>query len=374
MIPSQRARFDIPREVAYLNCAYMSPLMHSVVAAGSAGLSRKARPWQIVAPDFFDGPETARALFARIVGSTPEAVAVLPSASYGLAVAAANVPLTAGKRVIVAADQFPSNRHVWAKSASAAQAALVAVDGPDLTEAFLAAIDANTKIVACAQCRWTDGALIDLVRVSKACKAVGAALVLDLTQSAGVLPVDLGAIDPDFAVAASYKWLLGPYSLAFMHVAARHRAGRPLEEGWMNRDGAEDFARLIDYTEAYRPGARRYDMGEVANFSALPAANAAMRQVLDWGVAEIAKTLTQRTAEIAERADALGLHEAASGPRAGHFLGLTRKEGLPSGLPERLARTHVYVSQRGDSLRITPHLWVDDADVDRLFAALSTQL
>ncbi|MEM8740330.1 MAG: aminotransferase class V-fold PLP-dependent enzyme [Pseudomonadota bacterium] len=374
MIPSQRHLFDIPREVAYLNCAYMSPLMHEVLEAGSEGLRRKSRPWTISSPDFFAGPEEARALFAQIVGSRADGVAVVPSASYALSLAAANCPIGPGDRVLLAADQFPSNRHIWVGAAATAGAEIVVVDGPDLTEAFLAELDGRAAVLACAHCRWTDGALVDLERLGAACREVDAALVLDLTQSAGALPVDLRAVDPDFAVAATYKWLLGPYSLGFVHVAERHRAGRPLEEGWMNRQGAEDFTRLIAYAEGYRPGARRFDMGEVANFSALPAANAAMRRILDWGVAEIAATLTARTAQIAQQAAELGFQDAAAGPRAGHFLGLTRADGLPDGLPERLAQAQIHVSQRGQSLRITPHLWNDEADVDRLLTVLAAEV
>lgn len=371
VIPSQRHLFDIPPDVAYLNCAYMSPLMHEVLAAGQAGLARKARPWTIGGGDFFDPPEEARALFAGLVGGDAEGVAIVPAASYGIATAAANLPLKPGQRILVAADQFPSNRHAWAALARRRGAELLAVDGPDLTEAFLAAIDERCAIVACAQCRWTDGARVDLDRLAPAVRAAGAALVLDLTQSAGAMPVDLGRIDPDFAVAATYKWLLGPYSLGFLHVAARHRDGRPLEEGWMNRAGSEDFARLVRPSERYRPGARRFDMGEVANFALLPAAIAAMRRIREWGVDAIAATLAARNAQIAARAAGLGLAALPEARRAGHFLGLRLPGPARADLARALAGEGVHVSVRGDMLRVTPHLWVEAGDVDRFIAALA---
>ena len=305
MIPSQRHRFDIPREVAYLNCAYMSPLMTEVVEAGRAAVARKARPWQIRPIDFFTGPDALRPLFARLIGADADGVALIPAASYGLAIAAANLPLGPGRRILVLEDQFPSNVYCW-QARAAETGAEVATVGPgpdgDLTAALLAAIDERTAIVACPHCRWTDGALLDLAAVGAAARAAGAALVLDLTQSAGALPFDAAAVRPDFVVAACYKWLLGPYATGFLWVAPEHRDGRPLEAAWMGRQGAEDFARLVDYQPAYRPGARRFDMGEAPNFALLPMVETALTRILDWGVPAIQSTLAARTAAIAARA------------------------------------------------------------------------
>jgi selenocysteine lyase/cysteine desulfurase len=377
MIPSQRHLFDIPRDVAYLNCAYMSPLMRHVVEIGRQAVARKAQPWTIRPADFFSGPEAARGLFARLIGADADGVALVPSAGYGIAVAARNLAARPGQTILLLADQFPANVYAWRALAQTSGAEIVTVRrGPDgdLSAALLAAIDDRTAIVACPHCRWTDGALIDLAAVGRAARAVGAALVLDLTQSAGALPIDVAEVQPDFLTAATYKWLLGPYAMGFLYAAPHRREGLPLEQGWMNRAGAEDFARLVDYQDAYRPGARRYDMGEVANFGLLPMTVAALEALLAWGVAEIQATLAARTAAIAARAAALGLTSTPAPLRAGHFLGLGFPEGLPPGLPDRLAEARVHVSVRGASLRVTPHLWNDDEDIDRLFTALETAL
>jgi selenocysteine lyase/cysteine desulfurase len=377
MIPSQRHRFDVPREVAYLNCAYMSPLLDSVVEAGRAAVARKAHPWHIRPADFFSGPEEARTLFARLIGADAEGVALVPSASYGLAVAARNLPLGPGRRVLLVADEFPSNVFGWRRLADETGGSVETVHpGPDgdLSAALLGAIDQRTAIVATAHCRWTDGGLVDLAAVGDAARAVGAALVLDLTQSAGALPIDLARVRPDFLVAATYKWLLGPYAAGFLYVSPQHRDGRPLEETWIGRQDAEDFARLVDHQERYAPGARRFDAGESGNFALVPMVCAALRQLLDWGVPQIEATLAARTSAIARRAAGLGLSAVDPALRAGHFLGLQFPGPVPATLPARLAGAQVHVSLRGASLRITPHLWNDDEDVDRLFAALEDAL
>ncbi len=377
MIPSQRALFDIPRDVAYFNCAFMGPLLVETLEIGRAALARKARPWTIRPADFFAETERARALFARLIGADADGVAVVPAASYAISVAVRNLPLGPGDAVVIAADQFPSNAHPWRTHAAAAGAEVIeARPGPDgdLTAALLAAMDARTRVVACAQCRWTDGALVDLVRVGDAARAVGAALVLDLTQSAGALPIDLAAVRPDYLTAAAYKWLLGPYGVGFLWVAPHRRDGRPLEEHWMGRAGSEDFTRLADPSDAYRPGARRFDMGEAPNFALLPAACAALERLIAWDVAAIQATLTTKTTAIAARAAGLGLAASDTSLRAGHFLGLRFPEGPPTGLPDRLAAANVHVSLRGASLRVTPHLYNDDDDIDRLIDALGAAL
>ena len=375
LIASQRRLFDVPDEVAYLNCAYMGPLMHAVVAAGDRGIRAKARPWKISAADFFTDGERARALFARIIGADAEGVALVPSASYGLSCAARNVRVAPGDRLVVLAEQFPSNVYAWREAARTGGAALVTVPRPaddDWTRAVLEAIDERISVVALPHCHWTDGGLLDLARVGDRCRAAGARLVLDLTQSAGALRFDAAAVRPDYVVCAGYKWLLGPYSLGFLWVAPEHRNGKPIEYNWIGRARAEDFAGLVDYRDEYQPGARRFDVGERSNFVLVPMLNAALAQILEWGVEAIEATLAARNADVAARAARLGLGSAPAEYRAGHFLGLRFPGGgLPAGLLDSLAAERVYVSVRGASMRVTPHLYNTDEDVDRLFTVLA---
>ncbi|HSS66880.1 MAG TPA: aminotransferase class V-fold PLP-dependent enzyme [Gammaproteobacteria bacterium] len=373
MLPSQRHLFDIPDDVAYLNCAYMAPLMRAACDAGERGIHCKRHPWLITSRDFFTESERIRTLFAQLVNADSEDVAIVPSASYGVAAAARNLPLRANQRALVLEEQFPSNVYAWKASCQSAGAELVAVKRPvngDWTAAVLDALDERVAVAALPQCRWTDGALLDLERISAACRESGTALVLDLTQSLGAMPFDVTRIRPDFVVTAGYKWLLGPYSLGFLYVGAGHRHGEPLEHNWIARAGSEDFSALVAYRDDFQPGARRFDMGERANFHLLPMGIAALHQILEWGVDRIAQTLAVRTREIAERAASVGLDCLDERQRAGHFLGLGFPQGIPPGLAESLARRGVYVSVRGDTVRVTPHLYNTGEDVDRLLTAL----
>ncbi|MCC2665230.1 MAG: aminotransferase class, partial [Geminicoccaceae bacterium] len=192
MIPCQRDLFDLPGDVAYLNCAYMSPLLRRAAEVGAAALARKCRPWTISPEDFFADSERARGLFAALLGATPDDVAIVPAASYGLALAAANLPLAPGLRILVLAEQFPSNVYAWRELAQRAGGAVLTVERPadgDWTGAVLAGLDERVAIAALPHCHWTDGGLLDLVAIGRRCRAVGSALVLDVTQSLGALPL-----------------------------------------------------------------------------------------------------------------------------------------------------------------------------------------
>ncbi|HEX5080106.1 MAG TPA: aminotransferase class V-fold PLP-dependent enzyme [Geminicoccaceae bacterium] len=373
MIPCQRRLFDLPDDVAYLNCAYMSPLLQRAVALAAEGVARKARPWTIGADDFFTESERARALFAALLGASVDDIALVPAASYGVAVAAANLPLGAGQRILMLAEQFPSNVYSWRELARRNGGEIVTIARPpdgDWSAAILARLDERVAITALPHCHWTDGGLVDLVSIAVRCREVGSALVIDATQSLGALPLDLAGVRPDFLACAGYKWLLGPYSIGYLYVAPQWQEGQPLEHNWIARTRSEDFAGLVDYQDRYQPGARRFDVGERANFGLMPAAIAGLEQLLRWGQPAIIATLAARTAEIGARAAGLGLSTLPAPLRAGHFLGLRFPGGAPAGLPERLADERVHVSLRGDSLRVTPHLYNNDADVDRLFGVL----
>jgi selenocysteine lyase/cysteine desulfurase len=377
VLGSQRELFEIPDDIAYLNCAYMSPQLRSVRAVGEEAVARKSRPWEVSPRDFFENSETARKLFAQLVGGDAEGVAIVPSVSYGIAVATANVPLKAGQNVVVLEEQFPSNVYPWRELAKRAGAEVVTVSRPaghDWTSAVLEHIDERTAVVAVPNCHWTDGSVLDLVRTGERAREVEATLVVDATQSLGAHPLDVSEVRPDFLVSAAYKWLLGPYSLGFLYVGEGYREGVPIEHNWISREGSEDFARLVEYTDAYGPGSRRYDVGERSNFVLLPMAIEALRQILVWGVENIAASLRGLTARIEGEADKLGMKTVPAFMRVGHMIGLGLGSEAPKDLAVRLAEENVFVSVRGRNLRVSPHLYNTERDVEHLFDSLLRHL
>src|SRR5215204_5152904 len=370
---SQRDLFEIPEDIVYLNCAYMSPQLRSAREIGERAVSRKSRPWEITPDAFFEDCEEVRALFARLVGGDAEGVAIIPSVSYGIAVAAANVPVREGQKIMILEDQFPSNVYTWRELAARSGAELVTVSRPedhDWTRALLQEIDADTAVVAVPNCHWTDGSLVNLARVGAGAREAGAALVVDGIQSLGAHPFDVSEVEPDFLVASTYKWMLGPYGVGFMHVREKYREGNPIEHNWINRRGSEAFSQLVDYQDAFQPGARRYDVGERSNFALLPMAAEALRQILDWGVGNVSETIGTLTDLIEEKATEHGMETIPKERRARHMIGLMLGPDAPDDLATRLTAHNVFVSVRGESVRVSPHLYNTERDVDHLFEVL----
>jgi selenocysteine lyase/cysteine desulfurase len=373
-LPSQRHLFDIPDDVAFLNCAYMSPLPKASVLAGERGLWRKLNPWGIAPADFFTASEAVRAQFAQLINAQPDDIAFAPAVSYGMAQATANISLNKTQTIVTLAEQFPSNVYPWMALAERTGAQFVTLPRPtddDWTAALLAAINSSTGVVAVPNCHWTDGGRIDLEAVGAACRQVGAVLCVDGAQSVGALPFDVKRIDPDYLVVPCYKWLLGPYSFGFLYVAPRRQGGGPIEHNWIARRDSEDFAGLVNYKQEFQAGVRRFDVGERSNFALMPVAEASLKLIADWTVPRILATLALRTNAIAQRARAdFGIDSVPADRRAGHYLGLRFRGGVPPDLPARLAAENIHVSVRGSAMRVTPHLWNTDEDVERLFAAL----
>jgi selenocysteine lyase/cysteine desulfurase len=372
-LANQRHLFEIPDDLVYLNCASQAPQLHSVRLAGERALARSATPWTIGDNDWFDEVEELREQFSRLIGADPDGVALIPATSYGLAVAAHNVRASQGDRVLLLADDYPSNVYTWRTWARRTGADLLTVgrqEGQSWTAAILEALDERVRVVSVPNVHWTDGALVELARVGERARQAGALFVVEATQSLGALPLDLSVVRPDFLVATGYKWLLGPLSVSYMFVGEEQRSGRPIEENWSNRVDAEDAARLTDYSDRYRPGARRFDVGQRSNFTLVPMAIAALRQLREWGVGNIAASLAPTTSRIEREATARGLAPLSADQRGPHMLGIRVPVGQHAAMAQLLADANVFVGVRGSSLRISPHLHTTERDIDTLFAAL----
>ncbi|WP_243357737.1 aminotransferase class V-fold PLP-dependent enzyme [Fundidesulfovibrio terrae] len=374
MIANQRQIFGVPANVVYFNCAYTSPLPEPVLEAGRKALELKRSPWLMTTDVFFTGLEAARQAFASLLGCDADGVAVTPAVSYAMAVAAKNLPLAQDKCVLILDEQFPSNVYSWLKTAPGRVRAVPRPAEGTWSDHVLSFITEEIGLVALPHCHWIDGTVFDLAAIRAACDRVGAHLVVDATQSLGAMPFDLAAIRPDVLAVSGHKWLLGPYGVGFCYVDERWRGGEPLEENWLNREGSEDFSRLTEYRDTYRPGARRYDVGEASNFILMPMAEAALTLVSSWGVENIAAALSRVTGRLALTGEAFGLTPTQASERAPHMIGLKLKHGPAKPVAAAMARENVFVSARAGTLRIAPHLFADDADMTRFSDVLARSL
>ena len=374
-LTTQRHLFDIPEEVAYFNTAYYSPQLNESRDRLHAGVNTKSHPWERIPDNFFHDAEKVRELSFDIFGGNSDGFAVIPAASYGISTAARAIEptLQPGDQILVIAEEFPSNVLPWKRTALEKGAEIITVPEPgdgNWTQAILDKITNGVKVIAVSTCHWTNGLNIDLLPIGKACRDMNAVLVVDATQTLAAMPFSIENVQPDFLIAAGYKWLLCPYGFGLLYVSERWRAARPLEETWLARDNAENFSALVKYSDTYMPGARRFDVGEKCTATILPGAVAALEQIKTWGVDEISNSISIINKTISLHLESLGFELPNESQRCPHMFGALLPKQYKGNLVSELSRRNIYISQRGNALRFSPHLHVNDNDINRLLEAL----
>ncbi len=375
----QRHLFSLARDVHWLNCAYMSPLAKRVEAVGIEAIRRKSVPTAIGPHDFFADSMRVRELFADLIHAPdPSHTAILPAASYGMATCARNLTLAPSQNVVVQHEQFPGNIYTW-RTLCERTGATLRVVRPDAdvprgevwTGSVLDAIDSSTAVVSIGTVHWTDGTLFDLEAIGDKARSVGAAFILDGTQSVGALPFDVRALRPDALIVAGYKWLMGPYSIGLAWYGPRFDEGEPLEETWIARQGSENFSGLVDYVDEYQEGMVRFDVGERSNFILLPMLCAALEMLLEWRPHRVQRYLRDLSADLLTTAKEAGFGVEDDAWRPAHLFGLRAPEGVDlTQMAEALSERGIYVSRRGNALRVSPHVYNDAADVGALAEVL----
>jgi selenocysteine lyase/cysteine desulfurase len=381
MLASQRALFEMPRDICYLNAASYSPLPLRTQEAGRAAVGRKGTPWTLE-PAFANGQhERARAAAARLIHADPADMALIPSISYGVATAAKVLTIDRGARILVLENDHSSPVLEWQTRAAAQDFKVETIRRPDdgdWTSAVLAAIErsgaAPVGLASISSVHWSDGGLIDIEKVGTALRQRGASFLIDATHSAGALTMDVRRLDPDFVIFPTYKWLLGPYGRAFLYVAKRHQGGIPLEQTAFGRRDVRAENEVYFSDVSYLPDARRFDMGERDHFISMEMASIGMEMMAEWGASAVAQRLLMLTERIADGLRGFGVGVPERRWRAPHILSLDFKNGMPTGLIEGLATEGIYVAARLGRMRISPHVYNDEADADRFVAALAKLL
>ncbi|MGI8561112.1 MAG: aminotransferase class V-fold PLP-dependent enzyme, partial [Luteimonas sp.] len=382
-LPLDRAQqaFALPADGLYLDCAAQGPPLRAARDIAAALLENEqdaTEGWAGNAGSWRARIESVRALAATFFDDDADGVALVPSAGYGLSLAARNLPLHAGEAVLLLDGQFPSNLLPWRQRCLDSGARLVfaerGVAGRDWTQTVLHALDAEPgiAILALPQAHWIDGSLLDLDRIAPYARERGARLVLDLSQSLGALPVRLHAWQPEFVVSVGYKWLLGPYGLAYLWAAPHWRdAGQPLEQGWMGYDNDVLWQGDADATPETLIGARRFDAGGVCDARRLALAGVGLHQVLAWSREGLAETLRARISALANALRGQGLGDWLPHGELGHFCGLRPPTALVDPLAARLRAEGMVFTLRRGCLRIAPHLHVGAREMVALAARIA---
>ena len=378
----QKHLFQLPDDIHYLNCGYMSPLLKSVEEKGIEGMRQKRNPVSIHPVDFFTGVTTLRQKFGKMINAAPSQVVIQPAVSYGMNSVMNNIPFSRGQHALTISEEFPScyySAQRWCNTHGAELKVVVRKEdiplkGRDWNERILAAISRDTAFVVMASVHWMNGTRFDLETIGNRCREVGAKLIVDGSQSVGALPIDVEAYHIDALICAAYKWLMGPYSTALSYIHEDFNEGIPLEESWMTRPNSERFDRLTNYVDGYKPGANRYDVGQSSNFIAVPMLNEALTQLMEWGVAEIQEYCRQLAQPLIRFFQERGIRLDEEKDRAFHLMGMQ----LPAQtdgeiLVEELQKRNVYVSLRGSNIRISINVFNTEEDIAQLIASLDTR-
>lgn len=377
-LSSQKELFTLPKDLHYLNCAFMSPLSKRVQEAGIAGVGIKANPTQISSADFFTHSNQLRELFAQIINTDANRIALIPSISYGINTVVENLKPQKGQNIVLLDEQFPSNVYPWHRFRDNG-VEIRTVYPPnsinnraeDWNNKIIEAIDSNTAIVSMAQVHWTDGTLFDLEKISQRAREVGAAFILDAIQSVGAYPFNNAKIKADAVIVANYKHLMGPYGIGYAYYGELFDDGKPLEDNWLSRKGSEDFGNLIDYQDEYAAGAARFDMGGRANPILQTMAIASLEQVLEFGVDNIQNYCQELTKPYIEKIQELGFSIEDEKWRGAHLFGIRLPENIDLiALKDTLVSKKISVSVRGSAIRVSPNIYNDETDMQALFDAL----
>ncbi|RIW12933.1 aminotransferase class V-fold PLP-dependent enzyme [Algoriphagus lacus] len=381
MLTSQKHLFSLDPEITYLNNAYRGPMLKSSEEAALEDLEKMRNPHLLRPEDFFSGVEVVKTLFGKLVNCPPIQVAVIPSTSYGFACVLNNWNPGKRKKAITVTDEFPSGYFSLQRWADEHDSTLVAI-GPELSsgeigkswnDRILNEIDGNTGVVLISSVHWMNGVRFDLKQIGQRCREVGACFVVDGTQSVGAMPIDVIECQVDALICATYKWLLGPYSVAMAYFSERFNSGKPLEESWMNRTSSHNFSALTNYQPGFLPGANRYSVGETSHFILLPILEKALLQLLEWNPTRIQEYAGALKNSLVDFQNQQNLPLEVNAFISNHLFSLPISEGQDLNEVKRiLEKERISVSVRGSSLRVSINVFNEQKDLDHLIGVLGS--
>ena len=384
MLTCQKSLFNLDANVHYVNCATMSPNLKTVEQAGFQGITRKSNPHLLTQETFFETTEPVKKLYAQLINCPDaERIALIPSTSYGMAIVARNLAfkpnLRAGQEILMVHEEFPSDVYAW-ESVCIDKGLIIKTIMPPPTlenrgkiwnETLINSINANTCMVVISPTHWADGTKFDLETIARQCRLYGTLFIIDGTQSVGALPLDIQQIRPDALINVGYKWLLGPYSAGVAYFGEYFDTGSPIERNWINRTGSEDFKNLVNYQDNYRPKADRYNVGERSNFILNPMLTASLTQLLAWGIENIQNYCQNLLEEPLKILQEKGFWVEDESFRSHHLVGLRLPKGADiHKIQAELKIRNVVISYRGESIRISPHVYNDQNDMALLLEGL----
>ncbi len=362
-------------EAIYLNHASTGALPERSVRTINDWTRRRAEPWRIGESESFAMLAQGRQRLARLVGADAGEIALMPNTGVGINLAAFALPLQPGDVVLTPDLEFPANVYPWMTLAARRGVIYrrVPCAGGVVDEARLLREleDPAVKVLALSWVGFATGARVDLAALGRACRARGVWFVVDAIQGLGVVPLDLGQCPVDILSCGAQKWLLSPWGTGFTYVR-RELLQRldPQVVGWVAVQGSDDFTRLLDYDLTWRDDARRFELLTLG-YQDFAGMNESLALLLELGPAQVAahvERLVSRIVDWAAGQPAVELVTPAEPARRAGIVSLRLPD--PPAAAARLREAKVAFSLREGSIRLSPHCYTNDDDIDRALAAL----
>ena len=362
-------------EQIFLNHASTGPLPQRAVDALQDATALRAQPWRFSQELQFGTLTTARAGCARLIGADPSEIALMVNTSYGLNLAARALPFEPGDVVITSDREYPSNIYPWMELEASRGTTLrrIPCEGvlPD-EDAIIAALDApRVRAVVLSWVSFATGYRIDLARIGRACRERGIWFILDAIQGVGATPLDVRSVEVDVVACGGQKWLLAPWGTGFVWLRPDLvQTLRPVDVSWMATRNSDDFTRLIDYDFTYRDDARRFEMITLP-YQDFIGLNASLDLFFEVGLPDVYAHIDRLTTRIVRWA--LGepqvrlVTPAGREQRAGIVAVAPRD---PVAASERLTAAGVTHSLREGAIRLSPHFYNTDDEIDHALALL----
>lgn len=313
--------------------------------------------------------ETLRGMVARLLNASSEEIGLTASVSAALASVASAVDYSTRRRVVVSELDFPTLAYQWMVRPDIDVVQVRSDDGATIDPArFAAVVDDRTAILATSHVFFTTGAIQDLHALSRIAHDAGALFLVDAYQSGGQVPIDVRAAQADVLITGPLKWLLGGPGLAYLYVR-KDMIDRlqPRTAGWFG--ALDQFAFDISQFE-FKPDARRFELGTPA----LPTVHAALggQEIIDEvGMASIRGKNMELTERLIEGAMGAGFRVRCAPDRAARSAIVMIAHPDPGTAVARLAANDIIVDWRPGHIRISPHFYNTEAELDRVIDELA---